>query len=141
MGYKSPKVYTIPIAFGTSTMIANSAYYFGGVAKAISNTEGARIITIQRAGTIKSISLFMSTTGNPTAEDLTFIIRKNAGVGCDIDVANFSGASPSLTVTNYNLDLDIAQNDTIEIKVSTANPFVTPPSAAILAGHLLVECA
>ena len=139
MGYKRPNCYTINIGHYSINPADSTVYYFGSRTYdyPFTSVTGYSRIIIPENGCIRKITLYqISAIVVGSAEDQIIEIRKNFAT--DYTVKTVSTAVDKRDFSNFDLNIPVAQNDSIEIKWTTP-AWVTNPEGVRAFGLLYIE--
>ena len=124
------------VALNLATLADGNTYYFGSKAVAPSVTAGRARIFIPKAGAIKAVYLhaYFGTVG--TTENVSFYVRKNDTTDTLIETLSIDGGD--LSIFNTSLNIAVAVNDSIEIKM-VCPTWSTNPANMAIGGSVYIE--
>jgi len=138
MGYRIPTSMSFPILSGNTTLVAGDTKYIGNNPQAMSTPPNFRKIYPTRPCKIIGFHYYTNGSNVPTTEDINLYIRKNDTTDYTLGTFNFDGVTNHTRFHNNNLNINLLDTDYIEIKLTTANPFVTPPANLYGGGYIHV---
>ncbi len=138
MGYRSPRLVTIPICSGSSTPNDSTVYYVNNYPTAtISTTEANRRYYLGLRGIIREVYCeWFCTVANGTAEAIPCSVRLNNTT--DYAVSSPAVAANHRIFSNTNLNIPIVETDFFNIKFDCPG-WVNNPDGVYVLGHILIE--
>lgn len=137
MGYKSPQAYALFLRASSIAPADSTTYYFGNATLAWTTVANACRVYILKTGIVRAIQFVFQADGGATAEDVTFILRKNNTTDYAITTSGLN--APVNYIANLALAIPVIAGDYFEIKVMTP-AWVTNPTGVTTAGNVLIEC-